>query len=105
MITESAGVGDATPERESSGGLGSDSRRAHLGPVSAAAMLGERVWTSGGDARSATLAEWGADGRGRAVFALGQLGETPPPPPPPPSSPRGPHITDLVAIIGEQRLR
>lgn len=71
----SACAGDATPEREASGGLGSDSRRAHLGPVAAAATLGERVWTSGGDARAATLAEWGADGRGRVVFALGALGD------------------------------
>ncbi|KAK9845513.1 hypothetical protein WJX81_008391 [Elliptochloris bilobata] len=64
----------ATPEREGSGGLGSDSRRAHLGPVTAVTAHTDRVWSSGGDAQSATLAEWGADGRGRAVFALGPLG-------------------------------
>lgn len=67
-------AGEATPEREGSGGLVPDNRRAHLGSVAAAAARGSRVWTSGGESRAATLAEWGAEGTGRAIFALGQLG-------------------------------
>jgi len=66
-------AGEATVEREGSGGL-ADSRRAHIGPVAAVQAHAGRVWTSGGDARAAALAEWSTEGEGRTVFPLGVLG-------------------------------